>query len=83
MLARLLFKTCHSPNQRIHPGMGRKKSTLRSAFLLGINIGMINQIKYSGLFPEKHASPVGTTLGLPQPRPAAPVVPVQMQPVKS
>ena len=65
------------------PGMGRKKSTPRSAFLLGINIGMIKQIKYSGLFPEKHESPVGTTLGLPQPKPAAPVVPVQQQPVKS
>lgn len=44
---------------------------------------MINQIKYSGLFPERHASPVGTTLGLPQPKPVAPVVPIQMQPVKS
>jgi hypothetical protein len=44
---------------------------------------MIGQIKYSGLFPEKHASPIGTTLGLPQPKSVAPVVPVQMQPVKS
>jgi hypothetical protein len=44
---------------------------------------MINQIKYSGLFPEKHSSPVGTTLGLPQPKPVAAVVPVQLQPVKS
>jgi hypothetical protein len=44
---------------------------------------MISQIKYSGLFPERHASPVGTTLGLPQPRPASPIVPVQQQPVKS
>ena len=65
------------------PGMGRKKSTPKSAFLLGINIGMINQIKYSGLFPERHASPVGTTQGMNQPKPVAPVVPVQMQPVKS
>ena len=63
--------------------MGRKKSTPKSAFLLGINIGMINQIKYSGLFPERHASPVGTTQGMNQPKPVAPVVPVQMQPVKS
>jgi hypothetical protein len=44
---------------------------------------MIGQIKYSGLFPEKHSSPIGTTLGLPQPKPMAPVVPVKIQPVKS
>jgi hypothetical protein len=44
---------------------------------------MINQIKYSGLFPERHASPVGTTQGLNQPPPPLPVVPVQQQPVKS
>jgi hypothetical protein len=52
-------------------------------FLLGINIVMIGQINFSGLFPVKHPSPIGTTLGLPQPKPVAPVVPVQMQPVKS
>jgi len=45
---------------------------------------MIAQIKYSGLFPEKHASPVGTALGLNQPRPApVPPVPVVQKPVKS
>jgi hypothetical protein len=44
---------------------------------------MISQINFSGLFPQKHASPIGTTLGLPQPKPVAPVVPIQMQPVKS
>ena len=42
---------------------------------------MINQIKYSGLFPERHASPVGTTQGINQPKPVAPVVPVQMREV--
>ena len=30
---------------------------------------MINQIKYSGLFPEPHISPVGTVQGLNQPTP--------------
>jgi hypothetical protein len=44
---------------------------------------MIAQIKYSGLFPEKHTSPVGTTLGMNQPKPVVPVVPVNQQPVKS
>ena len=44
---------------------------------------MINQIKYSGLFPEPHVSPVGTTLGLNQPRPQPVAVPVPQQPVKS
>jgi len=44
---------------------------------------MINQIKYSGLFPVKHESPVGTTQGMNQPRPTPVVVPVQQQPVKS
>jgi len=44
---------------------------------------MIAEIKYSGLFPQRHASPIGTTLGLPQLKPVAPVVPVQLQPVKS
>jgi len=44
---------------------------------------MINQIKYSGLFPERHASPIGTTQGINQPKPQPVVVPVQLQPVKS
>ena len=44
---------------------------------------MINQIKYSGLFPERHTSPIGTTEGMNQPKPATPVVPVPQQPVKS
>jgi hypothetical protein len=44
---------------------------------------MINQIKYSGLFPEKHPSPVGTTMGMNQIKPVPPVVPVKQQPVKS
>jgi len=63
--------------------MGRSKKAPQGAFLLSINIDMIAQIKYSGLFPERHPSPIGTTLGLPQPKPVAPVVPVQLQPVKS
>lgn len=44
---------------------------------------MITQIKYSGLFPERHTSPVGTTQGLNQLSPPPPVVPVVQQPVKS
>ena len=49
-----------------HSDIDRKlqPSTCWSAFLLSINIAMIAQIKYSGLFPEKHPSPIGTTLGL-------------------
>ena len=45
---------------------------------------MIGQIKYSGLFPEKHVSPVGTAQGLNQPRlTTVPPVPVVQKPVKS
>ncbi len=44
---------------------------------------MISQIKYSGLFPEPHASPVGTVLGLNQPKSLPTAVPVTLQPVKS
>ena len=44
---------------------------------------MITQIKYSGLFPERHASPIGTVLGLNQPKPQPTAVPVVPQPVKS
>jgi len=44
---------------------------------------MIAQIKYSGLFPVKHVSPVGTALGLNQPRPPTPAIPVVQKPVKS
>ena len=44
---------------------------------------MIAQIKYSGLFPEKHASPVGTAQGLNQLKTALPPVPVVQKPVKS
>ena len=45
---------------------------------------MIAQIKYSGLFPVKHTSPVGTAQGLNQPRLApVPPVPVVQKPVKS
>lgn len=51
--------------------------------MLGINIYMIGQITYSGLFPKKHPSPVGTAQGYNQPKPVAPVVPVTQQPVKS
>tara|TARA_R110000782_G_scaffold3684_9_gene13333 strand:+ start:1219 stop:1353 length:135 start_codon:yes stop_codon:yes gene_type:complete len=43
---------------------------------------MIAQIKYSGLFPEKHVSPVGTAQGLNQIKPTAAPVPVVLQPVK-
>jgi hypothetical protein len=60
-----------------------QSSTPKSAFLLDINIAMISEIKYSGLFPVKHESPVGTTQGMNQPRPAPVVVPVPQQPVKS
>ena len=45
---------------------------------------MIAQIKYSGLFPEPHPSPVGTTQSLNQPQTTpVPPVPVVQQPVKS
>lgn len=81
MLARLLFKTCHSPNQS--SGNGKNKKRPSGRFLLGINIVMISEIKYSGLFPQKHESPVGTTQGMNQPRPVPVVVPVKQQPVKS
>lgn len=48
-----------------------------------INICMITQLNYSGLFPKKHASPVGTAQGYNQTKPTAPVVPVTQRPVKS
>jgi hypothetical protein len=44
---------------------------------------MIAQINYSGLFPKKHPSPVGTAQGYNQLKSVAPVVPVSQQPVKS
>jgi hypothetical protein len=44
---------------------------------------MISEIKYSGLFPKKHPSPIGTAEGYNQPKPTPPVVPVQQQPVKT
>jgi hypothetical protein len=83
MLARLLFKTCLSPNQKKIFRKRKNKKRPSGRFLLGINIDMISQIKYSGLFPEKHISPVGTVLGLNQPQPQPAVVPVVPQPVKS
>jgi hypothetical protein len=83
MLARSQFRTCHSPNQRIQPRDGKEQKGSSEPFLLGINIYMIGQITYSGLFPKKHPSPVGTAQGYNQPKPVAPVVPVTQQPVKS
>ena len=43
---------------------------------------MITQIKYSGLFPEKHTSPVGTMQGLNQLKPLPVAVPIVQRPVK-
>lgn len=44
---------------------------------------MIAQIKYSGLFPVPHTSPVGTAQGLNQIKTAVQPVPVVQQPVRS
>lgn len=81
MLARLLFKTCHSPNRS--SGNGKNKKRPSGRFLLGINIVMITQIKTSGLFRPPHPSPIGTAQGMNQVKPVPPVVPVQQKPVKS
>jgi len=44
---------------------------------------MIAKINYSGLFPEKHTSPVASNQGYNQPKPQPLVVPVVQRPVKS
>jgi len=62
--------------------MGRSRKAPQGAFLL-VKYVMISKIKYSGLFPEPHASPVGSAQGLNQPKPQPPAVPVVLQPVKS
>ena len=63
--------------------MGRTKKGSEEPFLLGINIYMIGQINYSGLFPQKQISPVGTAQGYNQPKPAQAVIVVVQKPVKS
>jgi hypothetical protein len=61
--------------------MGRMEKPQKGLFLL-LNMNMISKVNFSGLFPVKHASPVGNNQGYYSAPDDKPVVPVTNQPVK-
>jgi hypothetical protein len=62
--------------------MGRQKKAQKCAFFVGLNIDMISDVKFSGLFVPRPLSPVGTAQGYYQESGIKFIVPVNKQPVK-
>lgn len=84
MLARSLYKTCHSLNQRRKDfpqplGWEEQKSAARRFFVDQINMTMISRVNFSGFFLPKHVSPVGNSDGYYVYSPTKPIVPVTQQ----